>query len=266
MPEVFIGAGSNADPERRLRLALAELERRFGALRCSSVYRGAAVGEPAADYLNLVVGFADGARRRLGARAVAGDRGARRPRSRDDAAVCELDLDLLLYGRRVDAERRLPRPGLFSLPFVLVPLAELAPELAHPVTGDAAARVARDAARGSLARVGALRLPADAAAAVDGDDLARDVRRIANEEQHGRRDVLGLAAALERRLLDDAGAQRVRHSLVGPQDRARRNAVHANAGPRSFASERVSIASPALAGAVDRDGRAAAAANARRRC
>ena len=44
MPEVFIGAGSNADPERQLRLALSELERRFGALRCSSVYRGPAVG------------------------------------------------------------------------------------------------------------------------------------------------------------------------------------------------------------------------------
>ena len=55
MPEVFIGAGSNADPERRLRLALFELERRFGALRCSSVYRGPALGGPAADYLNLVV-------------------------------------------------------------------------------------------------------------------------------------------------------------------------------------------------------------------
>ncbi|HVJ31235.1 MAG TPA: 2-amino-4-hydroxy-6-hydroxymethyldihydropteridine diphosphokinase, partial [Gammaproteobacteria bacterium] len=58
MPEVFIGAGSNSGPERRLRGALAELARRFGPLRCSSVYRGAAVGVPAADYLNLVVALA----------------------------------------------------------------------------------------------------------------------------------------------------------------------------------------------------------------
>jgi 2-amino-4-hydroxy-6-hydroxymethyldihydropteridine diphosphokinase len=135
MPEVFIGAGSNADPERRLRVALAELERRFGALRCSGVYRSAAVGTPGADYSNLVVALTtdlpvDLLRDELRAiEAIAG-------RTRADAAVCELDLDLLLYGCRVDAERRLPRPGVLMLPFVRVPLAELAPELTHPVTGE----------------------------------------------------------------------------------------------------------------------------------
>ena len=135
MPEAFIGAGSNADPERRLRVALAELERRFGPVRSSSVYRGPAVGVPAPDYLNLVVTLAtrldvDSLRDELRAiEALAG-------RTRVDPAVCELDLDLLLYGSRVDAERRVPRPGLLTLPFVCVPLAELAPELAHPVTGE----------------------------------------------------------------------------------------------------------------------------------
>jgi 2-amino-4-hydroxy-6-hydroxymethyldihydropteridine diphosphokinase len=135
MPEVFIGAGSNADPERRLRLALAELERRFGALRSSSVYRGPAVGVPGADYSNLVVALkteldVDSLRDELRAiEALAG-------RTRVDAAICELDLDLLLYGSRVDAVRRLPRPGLLTLSFVRVPLAELAPELVHPVTGE----------------------------------------------------------------------------------------------------------------------------------
>jgi 2-amino-4-hydroxy-6-hydroxymethyldihydropteridine diphosphokinase len=135
MPEVFIGAGSNADPERRLRVALAELERRFGALRCSAVHRSLAVGTPGADYSNLVVAFqtelpVDSLRDELRAiERVAG-------RTRADAAVCELDLDLLLYGCRVDADRRLPRPGVLTLPFVRVPLAELAPELKHPVTGE----------------------------------------------------------------------------------------------------------------------------------
>jgi 2-amino-4-hydroxy-6-hydroxymethyldihydropteridine diphosphokinase len=135
MPEVFIGAGSNADPERRLRGALAELTRRFGPARSSSVYRSAAVGVPAPDYSNLVVAFTtelsvDSLRDDLRAiEALAG-------RTRADPAICELDLDLLLYGRRVDAVQRLPRPGLVTLPFVLVPLAELAPQLVHPVTGE----------------------------------------------------------------------------------------------------------------------------------
>jgi 2-amino-4-hydroxy-6-hydroxymethyldihydropteridine diphosphokinase len=156
MPEVFIGAGSNADPERRLRVALAELERRFGAVRRSSVYRSAAVGAPAADYFNLVAAFESGLARGViqgelrAIEALAG-------RTRVDPAICELDLDLLLYGRRVDADRGLPRPGLFRLPFVLAPLAELAPELRHPVTGERCGTVARAAASAAPTIVGALR-------------------------------------------------------------------------------------------------------------
>jgi 2-amino-4-hydroxy-6-hydroxymethyldihydropteridine diphosphokinase len=144
MPEVFIGAGSNADPERHLRRALAELEARFGALRCSGVVRGPAGGVPPAANINLVVATAteravDSLRAELRAiEALAG-------RTRADPAICELDLDLLVYGWRVDATRRLPRPGLFTLPFVLAPLAEVAPDLVHPVTGERCAAAARAA-------------------------------------------------------------------------------------------------------------------------
>jgi len=154
MPEVFVGVASNADPVRALRDGCAALEQRFGSVRRSSVYRSSAVGKPAADYLNMVVGCAteaplDALRGAL--RAIEAEQG----RSRNDTAVCELDLDLLLYGWRVDASQRLPRPELFATPFVLGPLAELAPNLAHPVTGEAC-RVAWQAARGSLENLGAL--------------------------------------------------------------------------------------------------------------
>jgi 2-amino-4-hydroxy-6-hydroxymethyldihydropteridine diphosphokinase len=155
MPEVFIGAGSNADPERRLRLALAELGRRFRPLRWSSVYRSAAAGVPAADYLNLVAAFESG----LPVDSIEDELRAIETlagRTRADAAVCELDLDLLLYGRRVEADRRLPRPGLLAQPFVLVPLAELAPDLRHPVTGEHFGAAAHAASRAALINVGAL--------------------------------------------------------------------------------------------------------------
>jgi 2-amino-4-hydroxy-6-hydroxymethyldihydropteridine diphosphokinase len=156
MPEVFIGAGSNSGPERRLRGAFAELAQRFGPLRCSSVYRGAAVGGPAADYLNLVVVLTtelpvDSLREKLRAiEALAG-------RARIGPAVVELDLDLLLYGRRVDAERKLPRPGLFALPFTLVPLAELEPELRHPITGQRCRSALQERAGAGLVNLGELR-------------------------------------------------------------------------------------------------------------
>jgi 2-amino-4-hydroxy-6-hydroxymethyldihydropteridine diphosphokinase len=157
MPEVFIGAGSNADPERGLHLALAELERRFGTVRRSRVYRSAAVGAPAADYRHVVLAFktalsADALKDELRAiEALAG-----RAPNRVDRAGCELDLDLLLYGRCVDAGRRLPRPGVFTLPFVVVPLAELAPELRHPVSGELCGTAALAAAHDTLTDAGAI--------------------------------------------------------------------------------------------------------------
>jgi 2-amino-4-hydroxy-6-hydroxymethyldihydropteridine diphosphokinase len=155
MPEVFVGAGSNEGPVSALRRAVGEIERSFGTLRCSRVYRSSAVGGPAADYLNLVLSLStdrdvDSVRATLRAiEALAG-------RSRADPAVCELDLDLLLYGACVDARRRLPRPGLFTVPFILGPLAELAPELAHPVTGERCRSVWQGAQRDELHDVGAL--------------------------------------------------------------------------------------------------------------
>jgi 2-amino-4-hydroxy-6-hydroxymethyldihydropteridine diphosphokinase len=155
MPEVFVGAGSNADPVRALRTAVSQLEQRLGAVRCSSVYRSAAVGGPAADYLNMAVALetdrtVDAVRAELKAiEALAG-------RSRGDPGVVALDLDLLLYGSRVDALGRLPRPGLLTTPFALVPLAELAPELADPLTGQRYGAAWRRLDVAALERLGAL--------------------------------------------------------------------------------------------------------------
>lgn len=46
-----------------------------------------------------------------------------------------LDLDLLLYGQEIlaDPELMLPHPAMHERAFVLEPLAEIAPELRHPV-------------------------------------------------------------------------------------------------------------------------------------
>ena len=48
-----------------------------------------------------------------------------------------IDLDILFYGERVVHTRRLdiPHPKLAERAFVLVPLAEIAPEVVHPVAG-----------------------------------------------------------------------------------------------------------------------------------
>jgi 2-amino-4-hydroxy-6-hydroxymethyldihydropteridine diphosphokinase len=155
MPEIFVGAGSNAAPARALKTAAFELQRQFGALRLSNVYRSPALGASAADYLNLVVALTterdvDSVCDVLHAIETAAGR------SRRDPAVVELDLDLLLYGSCVDAARRLPRPGTFTLPFVLRPLADLAPALIHPVTGERCETACRELRRGDLRDLGGL--------------------------------------------------------------------------------------------------------------
>lgn len=136
MPAVYVGLGSNDRPAERLRAALLRLGALDAALRVSSVYRSAALGVTAPDYWNAVVELStdvgvDGLVAVLAEMERAGGR-TRPPR---EAGICELDLDLLLYGPRVDALRRLPRTDVLRAPFVLAPLAELAPRLRHPVTG-----------------------------------------------------------------------------------------------------------------------------------
>lgn len=159
MVEALIGLGSNFEPESALGAALAVLGRRYGHLVSSSVYRGPAAGVAAADYSNMVVKIAtDSAADAL--RAELSSIETATGRTRADPRICRLDLDLLVYGGRVDAVQRLPRPGLFTLPFVLVPLAEIAPELAHPLTGRrCAAALAATRPSPKLENLGALARP-----------------------------------------------------------------------------------------------------------
>ena len=66
-----------------------------------------------------------------------------------------LDLDLLAYGSRVSAPGEspvLPHPRLAERAFVLLPLAELAPDWRHPVSGLSAAELAARLPPGQTAR------------------------------------------------------------------------------------------------------------------
>lgn len=155
MPDVLVGVGSNADPARALRVAEAGLLRAFAPVRFSAVYASAAQGAGGADYWNAVAAFATRAsigELRAALHAIEVEAG----RTRDDPRVCVLDLDLLFYGCRVDAFERVPRAGAFVAPFVVVPLAELVPDLVHPLTGEVCAAAARRVTPGALRRLGRL--------------------------------------------------------------------------------------------------------------
>lgn len=136
--DVYLGLGSNIEPEKNLSLAVRELRNKYGELEVSSVYRSAALGFEGDDFLNLVVGLSSDDRpleickeiERL--HNVAG-----RARGSQKWVARPLDIDLLLYNDEVIDDRpvRVPRSDVLEYSFVLRPLAELAPDLVHPVTG-----------------------------------------------------------------------------------------------------------------------------------
>ena len=147
MARVYLGLGSNIDPENNLRRGIRELGERFGELELSAVYRSAAVGFEGDDFLNLVAGLDTDA-----SPAVINDeievihRLAGRRRGEEKFASRPLDIDLLLYDDLIvdDPPLRLPRADILEYSFVLRPLAELAPELRHPCTGRTLAEHWRD--------------------------------------------------------------------------------------------------------------------------
>ena len=139
MANVYLGLGSNISPVDNLRVGIAELRRRYGDLRISTVYKSVALGFDGDDFLNVVVQLRSEETphaiceeieliHNLTGRERQGHKWEARP----------LDIDLLLYNDLVmdDPPVRVPRRDILVYSFVLRPLAELAPDLVHPVTGD----------------------------------------------------------------------------------------------------------------------------------
>ena len=71
-------------------------------------------------------------------------------RSREGTGYSDrvIDIDMLLYGEsRLDHPRlTVPHPSMGDRRFVLAPLAEIAPELIHPVTGSSISRMLQECA------------------------------------------------------------------------------------------------------------------------
>jgi len=135
MPQVYVAAGSNIEPERHLAMAARELERQFPDVRFSPWYRNRAVGFEGEDFVNFAAGFAtelsvaDVLARLHAIEALCG-----RAREAPRWAPRSMDLDILLYGDRVchEPHLKLPRPDLLKRAYMLGPLAALAPDVIHP--------------------------------------------------------------------------------------------------------------------------------------
>ena len=138
MTTIYLGLGSNVDPQRNLRLGIDELRRRFGELVISPTYQGAAMGFDGDDFLNLVVSAdSDASPEAIRDELEDIHRLAGRQRNEERFSSRTLDIDLLLAGDLIMNKPpiRLPRTDVLEYAFVLKPLVDIAPDVRHPETG-----------------------------------------------------------------------------------------------------------------------------------
>jgi 2-amino-4-hydroxy-6-hydroxymethyldihydropteridine diphosphokinase len=155
---IYLSLGSNlGDRAANLRQALKALpESGVRVLRCSSFYETEPVDfleQPW--FLNCVVEAEtslDPSRLLEELQGIERNMGSRKPVPRGPRI---LDLDVLFYGADVirSAGMEIPHPRLAQRRFVLVPLAELAPELPHPVLRKTAAELLAESDDRSAVRI-----------------------------------------------------------------------------------------------------------------
>ena len=136
MARIFISLGSNIDRAVNTRAGIQALRRHYGDLRLSSVYESEAVGFEGDSFYNMVIALnTDEDVNQVAAtlRQIEDDFG--RDRSVPKFSSRTLDLDLLLYDDLIVNEQSLqiPRDEILKRAFVLWPLAEVAPDLKHPI-------------------------------------------------------------------------------------------------------------------------------------
>ena len=136
--QVFLGLGSNVEPEKHMDLALLKLGRAFGPLSQSSRYKTQALGFEGPAFINMVVGFSTGlSPKTVALKCQELEVAVGRNRSSESGNCSRtIDIDLLLFVD--DTQRDLPEPrtDIRDFAYAAVPLAELIPEWQHPLIGD----------------------------------------------------------------------------------------------------------------------------------
>ena len=158
MAQVYLGLGANLNnPLAQLKFAIEQLAQheQIAVTACSSFYASKPMGpQDQPDYVNAVVALTTSlAPESLldVAQRIEDASGRVRLRRWGERT---LDLDVLLYDAlRIDTLRlTVPHPGLQQREFVVLPLAEIAPQLILP-DGTAIATLATTIARNGLAKI-----------------------------------------------------------------------------------------------------------------
>lgn len=156
MHRAYLSLGSNIEPEKNLRAAIAELRAEFGALIVSPVYRSVAVGFDGPEFLNLAIGLdTDADVRTLDAWLHALEDRHGRHRDQPRYASRTLDVDIVLFDEAIvrgPGNLRIPRPELREA-FVNVPLADIAPDVRDPETAETIADIRNRTDASGLVRI-----------------------------------------------------------------------------------------------------------------
>lgn len=146
---VFLTLGSNIEPRVNLPRAVALLAERLRLRAVSRVYETEPVGAPGAPpFLNAAVLIETNLAPRALKQDVLRPLEARlgRVRTGDPNAPRTVDVDVALYDELIleDPVNRitLPDPEILTRAHVALPLADLAPDWRHPVTGETLAAIA----------------------------------------------------------------------------------------------------------------------------
>jgi 2-amino-4-hydroxy-6-hydroxymethyldihydropteridine diphosphokinase len=131
-----VSGGSNLDAEKNLVIAARALKARHPGARFSRCYRNQAIGFDGPEFINFVVELpVGGTPALLKGELECVETLCGRERNAPKWAPRAMDLDILLFGNVVQDTPGLvlPRPELLRWGFMLGPLAELAPDLLHPL-------------------------------------------------------------------------------------------------------------------------------------
>jgi 2-amino-4-hydroxy-6-hydroxymethyldihydropteridine diphosphokinase len=156
---LFIGVGSNIAPEENIPSALERLARwpDISVTRVSRFYRCSPLGRTVGDaeFLNGI--FACDVDAALDPRALKFDvlRSIEAALGRSTgrrSGPRTIDLDIVAHGDAIveEPDLHLPDPDWLVRPFIAIPMAEIAPDLVHPIVGRTAAEIAREVGRDGL--------------------------------------------------------------------------------------------------------------------
>jgi 2-amino-4-hydroxy-6-hydroxymethyldihydropteridine diphosphokinase len=138
LARVYLGVGSNLEPEIQIPLGLKALSAMFPEMLESPWYRSSAVGFSGPDFINLVLAVdTDLSVGALSAQLKALEKDFGRASDAVKFSSRVLDVDILLYDDLVGEHEgvRLPRTDIQRFAFVLRPLLDIAPDVCCPRDG-----------------------------------------------------------------------------------------------------------------------------------